>query len=328
MVFVNDVQPVSGVGKYSMELAKRLDTEFFQISYPSRNEKWMKDVNYDQKVEMLRSPIFEQTINKKFNILDRKLPERDFYHFSNQDIVSNKQNAIWTVHDIFPVTWHGKEPSMYNHLKDSTVIVNSEYTKQQLKKLPFYDSLDIHVVYLGVDKEIFRTIDSIEPAQDKIRIINVGTEVERKNISELFEVIAELKKKTKKEVELVRVGSQSSEFKKILQNLSIEENVVYKSGITEEKLAKEYNKADYFVSTAKDEGFCLPALEAIACGTKTILSDIPVFRELYSDYACVTENFVSEILTTHDIRTNDEIAYSWDKTAEQTQSVYNKFNLG
>lgn len=324
MAFVNDVQPLSGIGKYARELARRVDQDFFQISYPSKDEQWIADLDFDRKIRMRSFPVYERTLNNKLGVLDRKIPERDFYHFSNQDVVSKKDNAIWTVHDIFQVVWRDRNPSIYSHLKGSTIIVNSEYTKKQLEKLPFYNSLDIHVVYLGVDKEVFYPRE-VETRESKIRLLNVGTEVERKNILELYRVVDKLIKRTEKEVELIRIGSKSSKSQELIQNLGIEENVVYKSGLTEKELALEYNKADYFISTSKDEGFCLPVLEAIACGTKPVLSDIPVFQELYSDYAILTENYVEPILKGEKEVKVDKLEYSWEKTSKQSQRVYQEF---
>ncbi|GHU78942.1 glycosyl transferase [Spirochaetia bacterium] len=54
--------------------------------------------------------------------------------------------------------------------------------------------------------------------------------------------------------------------------------------ISDEKLGELLGKAALLVQPSLYEGFCLPPLEAMVCGTKALISDIPVLREIYVDF--------------------------------------------
>ena len=59
--------------------------------------------------------------------------------------------------------------------------------------------------------------------------------------------------------------------------------IILKDNLVDDELVEYYQKAEIFVYTSLYEGFGIPILEAMACGTSTIASDIPVFRELYGE---------------------------------------------
>lgn len=54
--------------------------------------------------------------------------------------------------------------------------------------------------------------------------------------------------------------------------------------ISDESLKELYQKAKLLVQPSLYEGFGLPPLEALQAGTNVVLSDIPVFKEVYKDY--------------------------------------------
>ena len=102
-----------------------------------------------------------------------------------------------------------------------------------------------------------------------------------------------------------------------------------------------YNAAEALVFPSFYEGFGLPPLEAMACGTVVVASDIPVFREILQDAALLVDANspvkISEGI--YDVLTNQALAqdlktkglervkfFSWRKPAEQTLGVINKFN--
>lgn len=62
-------------------------------------------------------------------------------------------------------------------------------------------------------------------------------------------------------------------------------NVTFLHNISKERVVKELAEATVLVSSSIYEGFGLTPIEAIACGTPIILSDTPIFREIYGDAA-------------------------------------------
>ena len=82
---------------------------------------------------------------------------------------------------------------------------------------------------------------------------------------------------------LVIGGSQASVFKSI--DLPARERVRYLGYVAEKDLPGLYAKASLFVLPSLDEGFGLPALEAMACGTPVIVSNCGALPEVVGDAA-------------------------------------------
>jgi glycosyltransferase involved in cell wall biosynthesis len=57
--------------------------------------------------------------------------------------------------------------------------------------------------------------------------------------------------------------------------------------LADDELKKLYSQSALLVQPSFYEGFGLPPLEAMACGTQALISDIPVFQELYRDFPVV-----------------------------------------
>ena len=66
-----------------------------------------------------------------------------------------------------------------------------------------------------------------------------------------------------------------------------EDKVHFTGKISNEKLKELYESSLALVQPSLYEGFGIPPLEAMVCGTPAIISDIPVFKEIYSDFPVV-----------------------------------------
>ncbi len=119
------------------------------------------------------------------------------------------------------------------------------------------------------------------------------------------------------------------------------ENIKYLGYIDNKKLKEYYLKAKLFINTSKHESFGFTPMEAMACGTPCIISDIPVFREIYGNSALYFNPNSSEeladkieLLLSDDNLYNDMInrgykqieKFSWDKNAKQLLEIIRKRN--
>jgi glycosyltransferase involved in cell wall biosynthesis len=82
---------------------------------------------------------------------------------------------------------------------------------------------------------------------------------------------------------LAGTGQYGEELRERAANLGISKKVDFFSAASEEDLADLYRGCTALVYPSRMEGFGLPPLEAMAYGKPVIVSDIPVFRELFGD---------------------------------------------
>jgi glycosyltransferase involved in cell wall biosynthesis len=105
----------------------------------------------------------------------------------------------------------------------------------------------------------------------------VGTIEPRKNYEQAFRIQA-----SSGELPLlVIVGRKGWKSKKVLTRLLSLKNVLWISGACDGSLLEMFQKANCYISTSLNEGFNIPASEAMHLGTPMILSDIPIHQELY-----------------------------------------------
>jgi glycosyltransferase involved in cell wall biosynthesis len=79
--------------------------------------------------------------------------------------------------------------------------------------------------------------------------------------------------------------SSAASIRSRIEQLGLEERVLLPGFVADEELACLYSGAAAAVVTSLAEGFGLPAVEAAACGTPTVLSDLPAHRETLGDAA-------------------------------------------
>src|SRR5262249_5012302 len=112
-----------------------------------------------------------------------------------------------------------------------------------------------------------------------IEILHVGSTVKRKRIDVLLKVFA-LVRKEFPQARLVRVGgSFTAEQLKLVERLGIGESVVVLPFLDRRVLAAVYRRAALAMQPSEREGFGLPVIEAIACGTPVVASALEVLRE-------------------------------------------------
>lgn len=124
----------------------------------------------------------------------------------------------------------------------------------------------MRVVPVGVDHERFRPIAGIERRTDLI-MTTASSDVPLKGLVPLLEALAKVR--TERSVELVVIGKKKkgSKIPAVLERLGLTEAVRFVGGIDDEGLVRLYNEVALAVVPSLYEGFSLPAIEAMACGT-------------------------------------------------------------
>jgi glycosyltransferase involved in cell wall biosynthesis len=116
-------------------------------------------------------------------------------------------------------------------------------------------------------------------------LLHVGTTIPRKRIDVLIQIMARIRQQIP-EARLIRVGgSFTAEQNALIRQLNVADAIVELPQLEPKVLASIYRRANLVLLPSEREGFGLPLVEAMACGTPVVASDLPVLREVGGDAA-------------------------------------------
>lgn len=170
----------------------------------------------------------------------------------------------------------------------AAVVCVSEVTRQELVALDLVPADRTLVVPNGVHPSCTPVGDSATDAvaraltgdQGGADLLHVGSTIPRKRIDTLLEVVAEVRK-SRPDVRLWRVGGAfTPEQARQVRTLGLESHITVLPFVSRPVLAALYRRAALVLLPSAREGFGLPVIEALACGTPIVCSDLPVLREV------------------------------------------------
>jgi glycosyltransferase involved in cell wall biosynthesis len=138
------------------------------------------------------------------------------------------------------------------------------------------------------------TIDSEEPVspmeEQRKFVLMVAQHRANKNIVLALRAFGELldEEKIDKHTLFLLVGNQGPEttaIRSFIERRSLERNVQLTEGVSDGELRWLYANCEVVVAPSLIEGFGLPVVEGLFCGSRVVCSDIPIFREIGGD-AC------------------------------------------
>ena len=281
--------------------------------------------------------------------------------------------TVVTVHDLIPMLLPAYRGSLLVRLytllvavaakRADIVLTDSEASKWDIVRLLDIPAARVRVIYLAAD-------DIYQPVLDEHRLaairrkyglpesylLYLGGFDQRKNVPTLLKAFAQLAKDSRFEiresrfeirdsrVHLVMAGrlpEKGSDFfpdpRPIVEKLGIGEQVVFTGWVPEEDKPALYSGARALVFPSLYEGFGLPPLEALACGTPVIASNRGSLPEIVGDGGLLLEpDDVEELAGAMEKLLNDDTLwgnlrqkglahaarFSWEKTARETLAVY------
>jgi glycosyltransferase involved in cell wall biosynthesis len=300
----------TGIGRYVFELVQELqkiDTQnqyFLFINDPIFSESKFENPNFHKVlVNAKHYSVFEQT--KFLKILNQHhLDLMHFTHF-NAPIFYFKPSVV-TIHDLTLHFFPGKKMTSplhrlaYNLTVRSTVkkarniIAVSQNTANDLQKLLKTPKSKIQVIYEGVTDEFYPVKDHsrLHSTLQKYQItkpflLYTGVWRDHKNVLGLIDSFKKIRQQH--DIQLVITGKKDTIYAQevfaqagdLLQN----NQIVFPGLVSESELVDLLTAAEIFVYPSFYEGFGLPPLEAMKCGTAVAASNASCIPESCGDAA-------------------------------------------
>ncbi len=189
------------------------------------------------------------------------------------------------------------------------VVCDSEATRAEIEAHGLIPSRRLCVVPLGVSPAFTAKPDPVhdataaalvgEPRSPSPILLHVGSTIPRKRIEDLLHVFARVRA-VRQDARLLRVGGPFTISQaRLADALGVSASIVTLPPISSDVLSAVYRLASVVLQPSSAEGFGLPVVEAMACGTPVVASDIPALREIGGpccDYATVGDTATWELL--------------------------------
>jgi len=280
-------------------------------------------------------------------------------------LLDRRIRLVVTIHDMMylkadsvlprSASWYQRLGRMYRRVivpratrHAARVVTVSRFSKEEiLSHLPFLRDEDVTVIH-EAGNDMCRPLDRDDAAQQVRRrygipgdyILSLGGVDPRKNTQLIVKSFLELKRQGIIAEKLLVVGVPKSAQGMFLDrgdSPACQEEIRFLDFVSEEDLRLLYNGATVFVYPSLFEGFGLPPLEAMACGTPVISSNTTSIPEIAGDAAVLIDPTDGEGLKRaltdllRDQRLREQLTrrgfdrvrqFSWQETAAQILAVY------
>jgi glycosyltransferase involved in cell wall biosynthesis len=219
-------------------------------------------------------------------------------------------------------------------LADMLVTV-SEFSAQEISTHLGISQSKIEVVYNGIDDFFFSEESEKLSKLPENYILFVGSLNPRKNLECLVQSFETVQNRIDDDYKLVIIGPDNKNiFKKV--DINETDKIVTPGFVSQAELKYAYEHADVFVFPSLYEGFGLPPLEALACGTPVVTSSTTSLGEIMQE-GCIqvdpedVEDISSAVLrllednTLANQLTDEGIAYSkeftWERSSDELYDI-------
>lgn len=171
------------------------------------------------------------------------------------------------------------------------------------------------------------------PDDRSLDVLHVGSTIPRKRIDVLLAAFAAVRKAVPR-ARLVRVGGLNAEQRQRARDLRIGDAILELPFLDTPVLAAVYRRAAVLLMTSDREGFGLPVVEALACDTPVVASDIPALRETGGDAVLYArpgdaQSFAAATITVLRAphrdgprRLEQAAKFSWEQHAARLADIY------
>lgn len=213
--------------------------------------------------------------------------------------------------------------------KSTKVFTVSQFSKERIMQY-FQHGDKIVVVYNGIKKQLKDyTRENISNTNKKKKgIVYLGNLKSYKGIETLIEAFQKLLARgVPKSLTIIgNINFRTKDNKLISQIQYLKPQIHFKSNATDREVFDIISHSEVLVSPSLYEGFGIPPLEAMYLGTNVIISDIPVYKEIYSNLPVIyfqakdSDDLANKIqnIPSHSLHIQEKILaqYNYEKTAQ------------
>ena len=364
------IQQHAGIGRYADELTRALvalntgdDWRLFYVDPQARAptppldtlpRTALRQSNKPWRLRVLLSTYLRRGQDQ--TVGDRTIEPTEIFHATDHLLPRlSHTRSVFTLHDLTALTFPSAHTQLNRRflqlmlphfLRDADlVIADSSSTQYDALRLYHLPPERVRMVHLGVAAR-FQPVPPEIQNQVRARyhlperfILAVGTLEPRKNLITLLEAYHALRA-ANSAVSLVIAGGRgwhSEPFFDKLRALGLEHSVQLPGRVPDEDLPALYSLAEVFAFPSLYEGFGLPVLEAMACGTPVVSSDTSSLPEVVGSAGLLLppddvfrwKEALARLTTDAALRAElrqrglrQAAPFTWENTARQTYAVY------
>jgi glycosyltransferase involved in cell wall biosynthesis len=285
-----------------------------------------------------------------------------YYKLPSKELTCNLPRLL-TIYDLIPIKFsryissssasYFKEIINSIDINNDWVICISEYTRQEFCEYTRMPIERVFVCPLAADKQFHpvTNLDVIKETKENHKIpenqyfLCLASQLQlHKNIPHLIDSFVTLiHEQPNLDINLVLIGTnryKRPEIEKVLEKIAeYQDRIIMTGYVPDEDLSAIYSGATAFIFPSLYEGFGLPVLEAMQCGTPVISSNSTSLPEVVGDAGILVDptdqnqlcQAMLDVLTDEVLRESLKQKglerakqFSWKKCADQTVEIYKK----
>jgi glycosyltransferase involved in cell wall biosynthesis len=371
-----DARPIinkqTGLGRYTYNIInalKKIDPEndYLILVNAELDSNHPVFALKNDRVEYKKCYIPGVTIQQQYKLNQFLKDEKfDVYHYPHFDLpisISKRFKSVFTVHDLtyllhrgvfqgaeYFKRWYTKKIMSRGIRHAEKIITVSDCTKNDLIgyfKMNGSIVSKVETIYEACESNFMplKDDDRIENFKQKWNLnkpyfLFIGERRPHKNLVRQIEAFHQMQKQIDEELEFVIIGKSYNDYfepEEKAKQLNLEGKIRFLGYVEDNELPLFYNCATGFMFASLYEGFGIPILEAMACGTPVITSNISSTQEIAGDAALLVNPYQVEEISQAMLKiagdTNLKRSYiqkgferkkefSWEIAARQTLKVY------
>lgn len=344
----------TGVGIYASSLVDaiaRIDKEngyhlCYRLSRLKNRKHFLRVAAPNFRVAIIQEP-FNFLLQRRLHVfhgLDARLPSY------------RKVKKVVTIHDVFSLVstefsdeaFIRKKVRRYGDLAEraDAIIAVSASTRSDIVERLHVPEERIHVIPEAADSR-FAPVPEEEAREAARRygvdgpyLFFVGNIQARKNLVRMLEAFAGLPEPLRNDLSFLMAGNVTYGGQKVLEavkRLGLQEKVRFPGFVAREDLPALHSGASVFMFPTLYEGFGIPILEAMACGTPVVASTVSAHPEVAGDAALLVDPSDTDAIADAVARILEDgllskemiekgflrsAGFSWEKTAQMTIDLY------